>query len=345
MFFADARNRAVAPPVLWLDLFCIDHHPPDSSCEQLVQSHALPAMRQCSRVILVPGTWKRSPALLRTWCLFELERAHRSSFPVFLALVPAQRVIFLRFLEQLGSHKEFSDAIGRIQLDQSACSRHDDKQWLLQELEQPPGSAGVERSVVCALRGWLLRQLRQQFVSSQAAPVDAAASTKWMSLIAELLADADEKEEAAAMYQDALVLIRGLCGPQHARTISCCWELAKLLVKLERYKDSVPLLSICFETKKALLGPANESVLTLQHTLASVYAALREDAQAETLFVTLLTSVRQLYGENHVRTAAAAAALADLYSKMGRMAQAAKFYRCAPSRDPHARHATAAIVM
>lgn len=93
----------------------------------------------------------------------------------------------------------------------------------------------------------------------------------------------------------------------------------------------MPLLSLCFETKKALLGSTNESVLTLQHTLASVYAALREHSQAETLFVISLTSVRQLYGENHVRTAAAAAALADLYSKMGRMAQAAKFYRCAVS--------------
>jgi hypothetical protein len=245
MFFADARNRAVAPPVLWLDLFCVNQHTPESPCEQLVQSHALPAMRQCSRLILVPGTWKRSPTLQRTWCLFELEHAHRSSFPVFLALVPAQRVLFLRFLQQLGSHKEFSDAIGRVQLEQSACSRCSDRQWLLQELEpktselqRPAESAGVERSVVRALRGWLLLQLRQQLASTQAAPIDAAASAKWMSLIAELLADADEKEEAAAMYQDALVLIKGLCGPQHARTISCSWELAKLLVKLERYARS-----------------------------------------------------------------------------------------------------------
>ena len=245
MFFADARNRAVAPPVLWLDLFCVNQHAPESPCEQLVQSHALPAMRQCSRLILVPGTWKRSPALQRTWCLFELEHAHRSSFPVFLALVPAQRVLFLRFLQQLGSHKEFSEAIGRVQLEQSACSRCSDRQWLLQELEpntselqRPAESAGVERSVVCVLRGWLLLQLRQQLASTQAAPIDAAASAKWMSLIAELLADADEKEEAAAMYQDALVLIRSLCGPQHARTISCSWELAKLLVKLERYARS-----------------------------------------------------------------------------------------------------------
>jgi hypothetical protein len=81
------------------------------------------------------------------------------------------------------------------------------------------------------------------------------------------------------------------------------------------------------EVKKALLGSSNDSVLTLQHTLGSVLVSLREFERAETLFVVSLTSLRQLYGDDDVRTAAAASALADLYRKTGQLAQAAKFYR------------------
>jgi hypothetical protein len=327
MFFADSRNSLIAQPVLWIDMFCIDQHASQRSTEHLVRSHVQPAMLSCARVIFVPGAWKRSLALRRTWCIHELAGAHAKNLPVFMALVPAQRVGFLRFLEELGTHKEFSDAIGRIQLQQSSCTRNDDSSWLLQDLNRSLGETGVELSVISALRGWLLRQLRQQLASSQAASNEGAAVAKWMTLIAELLADTGEREEAVSMYRSALALIVSSCGPQHARAISCSWELAKLLVKLEKYNESVPLLTLCYETKKNLLGSTNESVLTLQHTLASVLSSLREFAQAEILFVLSLTSSRQMYGENHVRTATAAAALADLYSKMGRMAQASKFYR------------------
>jgi hypothetical protein len=58
MFFADARNRSIAAPVrvqhfphlnivtfeqvLWIDLFCINQHSSDSSCEHLVCSQVAP---------------------------------------------------------------------------------------------------------------------------------------------------------------------------------------------------------------------------------------------------------------------------------------------------------------
>jgi tetratricopeptide (TPR) repeat protein len=348
MFFADARNRVIAPPVMWIDLFCEDQHVTDRPTGETIQALVLPAMRSCSRVIFVPGAWKRSVALHRTWCLFELSRAHAHSLPVFLALVPAQRVIFLRFIDELGSHKDFADAVGRAQLLQSKSTRGDDHAWLLQELAQSPGAAALEQCIADVLRGWLLLQLQQQLASSLAAAQDVPTTTKWMILIGELLADAGDKGAAVSMFQDALQRLHSFFGPRHARTISCSWELAKLLIKLERYSDSLPLLTHCFETKKELLGASNDSVLTVQHTLASVLATLRQYAifsmhptfryhfparfeSAETLFVVSLTSLKQLYGDNHVRTAAAAAALADLYSKMGKMAQAVKFYRQALS--------------
>ena len=327
LFFADARNSSIAPPVLWIDLFCIDQHASHRSCEQLITTQVLPAMRECSRVIFVPGAWKRTLALHRTWCLFELVQANMRKFPVFVALVPAQRIVFLRFLEELASHKHFSDATGRALLHQSKCTRDDDQAWLLQDLERSPGAAVVEQGVESVLRGWLLLQLRQQLASSQAAAGDRSAITKWMTLIGELLVDTDEIEAAVSMYRDALTLLQSTFGPQHARSISCSWALAKLLVKLERHKESVPLLTHCFETKRALLGPSNDSVLTLQHTLGSVLTSLCEYERAETMFVVSLTALRQSYGENDARTATAASALAGLYSKMGKMAQSARFYR------------------
>ena len=328
LFFADARNSSIAPPVLWIDLFCIDQHASDlSSCEQLIKTHVQPAMRGCGRIVFVAGAWKRTLALGRTWCLFELVQAHTSNFPVFVALVPAQRIIFLRFLEELASHKHFSDAIGRALLRQSKCSRNDDHAWLLQDLERSPGAADVEQCVESVVRGWLLMQLQQQLASSQSATGDKSAITKWMTLIGELLVDTGQVEAAVSMYQDALPLLHSTFGQQHARTISCSWALAKLLVRLERYNESVPLLTRCFETKKALLGPANESVLTLQNTLGSVLTSLREFGRAETMFVVSLTALRQLFGGSDVRTATAASALAGLYSKMGKMAQSAQCYR------------------
>ena len=230
-------------------------------------------------------------------------------------------------LEELASHKHFSSATGRALLRQSKCSRDDDHAWLLQDLERLPGAVGVEQGVDSVLRGWLLMQLRQQLASSQAAAGNKSAITKWMTLIVELLVDTDEIEPAVFMYREALTLLQSTFGPQHARSISCSWALAKLLVKLERYKESVPLLTQCFETKRALLGPSNDSVLTLQYTLGSVLASLCEYGRAETLFVVSLTALRQSHGEKDARTAAAASALASLYSKMGRMAQSAQFYR------------------
>jgi tetratricopeptide (TPR) repeat protein len=327
MFFSDIRNRSIAPPVLWIDLFCIDQHSSHRSCEEVVATQVLPALRSCSRVLFVPAAWKRSIALQRTWCVFELVQAHMNKFPVFLALAPAQRVIFLRFLEDLASHNEFYDAVGRVRLQQIKCTREDDHHWLIGCLTRSPGVASADECVEGVLRGWLLHQLRQQLASSQAAASSPPIVAKWMILIGELLADSDEKELAASMLEDALPLLQSYFGPQHARTISCSWTLAKLLVKLEKYSESVPLLTHCLEVKKALLGSSNDSVLTLQHTLGSVLVSLREFERAETLFVVSLTSLRQLYGDDDVRTAAAASALADLYRKTGQLAQAAKFYR------------------
>jgi hypothetical protein len=116
MFFSDARNRCVAAPVLWIDLFCVNQHSSDRSCGELIEAEVLPALSACGRAIFVPGAWKRTSTLRRTWCLFELARAHAGNLPVFLALVPAQRIIFLRFIEELGCHKDFYDAMGRIEV-------------------------------------------------------------------------------------------------------------------------------------------------------------------------------------------------------------------------------------
>jgi tetratricopeptide (TPR) repeat protein len=272
----------------------------------------------------VPGVWKRTVVLRRVWCVFELVQAHLSNFQVHLALNPAQRIVFLRFLEQIGSHKDFTDAIGLIKLSNCSSTHEGDFNWLSEELNRSPGSADIEHSIFCVMRAWLLVQLRQQLRSSTA---NSPTASKWMILIGELLADSGETDTAAAMYQAALPLLQSSCGSTHARTIGCCWELAKLLVKLERYAESTPLLTLCLDTKKALLGASHESVLTLQHTLGSVLMAQRDYARAETCFVISLTSLRDTHGENDFRTAAAAAALADLYSKTGKLAQAAKLYR------------------
>ena len=249
--------------------------------------------------------------LRRVWCVFELVQAHLSKLQVHLALNPAQRVVFLRFLEQIGSHNDFTDAIGLIKLSACSSSHEGDLKWLSEDLNRSPGCADIERSIVCVMRSWLLLQLRQQLRS---APVNSPAASKWMILIGELLTDSGEIETAAAMYQAALPLLQSSYGTTHARTIGCSWELAKLLVKLERYAESMPLLTLCLDTKKALLGASHDSVLTLQHTLGSVLMAQREHTRAETCFVISLTSLRDTHGENDFRTAAAAAALADLYA-------------------------------
>jgi hypothetical protein len=146
----------------------------------------------------------------------------------------------------------------------------------LEDLSRTPGAAALEHAITSVLRGWLLLQLQQQLASSITAHHNAPDVTKWMILIGELLADSGEISAAVAMFQDALQRLQSCFGPQHARVISCSWELSKLLVKLERYRESVPLLTNCFETKKAILGASNDSVLTVQHTLASVLATLRE---------------------------------------------------------------------
>lgn len=276
MFFSDARNRCVAAPVLWIDLFCVNQHSSDRSCGELIQAEVLPALTACGRAIFVPGVWKRTATFRRTWCLFELSRAHAGSLPVFLALAPSQRIIFLRFIEELSSHRDFYDAMGRIELSQSACSHPDDHDWLQEDLSQTPGAAALEHAITSVLRGWLLLQLQQQLASSLTANHGAPDVAKWMLLIGELLADSGETSAAVAMYQDALQRLQGCFGPQHARVISCSWALSKLLVKLERYDESVPLLTNCFETKKAILGASNDSVLTVQHTLASVLTTIRE---------------------------------------------------------------------
>ncbi|HKQ15192.1 MAG TPA: serine/threonine-protein kinase, partial [Steroidobacteraceae bacterium] len=133
-------------------------------------------------------------------------------------------------------------------------------------------------------------------------------------------------DAAGKHYDEALALTRELVGPRDLLVAEVLQDQAGLLLWLDDLpaaertaRQAVEIYSILPELHPERLG----ADVTLGETLREQ----RKFAEAAAIFDTVLTAYRQIYGENHHKTADALDSLARIAFDQGRLAEAEKLER------------------
>jgi tetratricopeptide (TPR) repeat protein len=89
--------------------------------------------------------------------------------------------------------------------------------------------------------------------------------------------------EALTLFEEALVSLRKVFGPQHPNTISCIGNLGWMYKSQNKFNKALPLLTRAVDLKTKSLGLNHPDTLTSIFTLASLFMQTKEYLEAEKL--------------------------------------------------------------
>lgn len=174
----------------------------------------------------------------------------------------------------------------------------------------------------------------------------AERGTSWLiNDIGEALREAGRKEEAKALFTEALAARRANLGESHAGTLTSLNNLGLLLRELGELEPARALLSEAVARRRASQGDAHPETLTSINNLGSLLKAMGDLKAARPLYEEALATRRDALGNEHPDTLTSMNNLASLYRAQKEFTDAEALYyeaaataqRVLGSDHPHTR--------
>jgi tetratricopeptide (TPR) repeat protein len=147
------------------------------------------------------------------------------------------------------------------------------------------------------------------------------------AVLARLLTDKYEYEEAEKLQQRVLQELEKKFGEHHPFTLESMGDLASTILLQDRYEEAEKLYSQIIEEKKKDLGELHHSTLISIGDLAFTLCSQGRYVEAEKLSREVLEGLDKALGEHHFQTIRAVNNLAYTLCKVHRYEEAAKLYQ------------------
>ncbi|KAF7970264.1 hypothetical protein HWV62_24530 [Athelia sp. TMB] len=256
---------------------------------------------------------------------------------------PLCKAVLADHKKRLGSgHKRTIRAkheLARVYLEQR---KYLEAQKLLERLQS---SCPTYRGLMTTLATWHKMQgnydkaetlFRQQLAGSERIPfeawvdyvpgVDGAETLAIVQNLGELCRGQGRYDEAAALFDRALVGNQRLFGANDARTLLAMYSIAFLYDQQGKYADAEILYQRTLAGQESQLGVNHRYTRLSSHRLAVLYMKQGKYAEAETLFQKSLAGKEKQLGADHLDTLRTVSGIAELYKHQGRYEESARTF-------------------
>lgn len=156
---------------------------------------------------------------------------------------------------------------------------------------------------------------------------DSDRTLSWRISLSNMLVTANRLDEAEVQFRELMDVCPRVLGEQHPRTLKVLTGYAVLLMRREKYAESVPLLRRSLNAGRAVDGENAADTIITQFNLA---CALRETdalSEAEGLFMDVVERFQTVFGPRHPNTGTVIAGQAELFWKLKRFEDAERGLR------------------
>jgi tetratricopeptide (TPR) repeat protein len=122
-------------------------------------------------------------------------------------------------------------------------------------------------------------------------------------------------DESEALYDEAIAIRTRVYGAEHLETSVPVANYARLLTKLGRYEEALPMLEFSYRVALDELGPYHPWIAPRAINLGRTYQTLGRMSEAEGLLRVALDQDRHIYGDEHHYVASSLQNLAVLIYK------------------------------
>jgi hypothetical protein len=237
--------------------------------------------------------WEDPKPLTRAWCVWEIACSIGTKLEVIMSPVQASRMeqSFLDEIDALQGvfkstlcYADFAimvENLCHVDVARAQASLPSDKEKIVVAIEKTVGLKGVNDSVSCELRSWLL-------VVGNAAlsrvPQELRAESSLLRSVAKLLHSQGKFAEAEPLYREALEGRRRRLGPGDSATLTSLESLAGILQAQGKLAEAEPLYRKALEGRRRRHGPRDPATLTSLESLAGILQAQGKLAEAEPLY-------------------------------------------------------------
>eukprot|EP01039_Chlorochromonas_danica_P003394 gene3394-3719_t len=323
----EEHYRGKTDVVVWMDLFCQNHHE-RREWDFHWWVHTLQhGIRQIGHAVLVMTTWDKPVVLSRAWCLYEAYLALKSSSgssaktgSLDILLPCDQQEIFFQHIHT----PIVATRLTSVDIEQAKCEDVKDRISLLIALRQTIGLTVVNETVQSHLRQWLITVLSNR-LDSISCEEDSRYAICYV--LAELYSlDQDGLTSAKAYYMEAMYYWKENLGLSHPNTLSALYAMGKIYFRECAYDRAEPFYLEVLQRYQEALGENHLSTIHASSNLALLYEKQGKFAQAEELYRQCTTRYRELEGDEGLHTIEAVGNQARILMLQGHYREAEPLY-------------------
>jgi eukaryotic-like serine/threonine-protein kinase len=145
------------------------------------------------------------------------------------------------------------------------------------------------------------------------------------SIMGHILDRKGDPDAAEASFRTALDIWRAAHGPAHPRVATPLLEIGRLMTRQARFAEAEPVLREALEIRLAVMDDDSFEVALARLRLGRALLGLGRLDEAEPLLLASHPALVRHRGEEHALTREARAALAELYTALGRPEEARRY--------------------
>ena len=218
-------------------------------------------------------------ALKRAWCIYEIYTTKAEHTPLIISLPKAERARFTDALE--GGTFDFNAWVSSIDIEKAEAESEDDRKSIMRLVTASHGgAAALNRSVIGALREWLLEQARELLKS---VPHQDRAFSTAVERVTELIWRQGKLAEAAPLFKE-IVEGRGQAF------FSALHKYGRFERTAGRLQEATTSLETAVKGRTQYLGKDHADTKATMRALAESWRVGGEPEKAEAALRSLIAS-------------------------------------------------------
>lgn len=291
-----------------------------------------------NNVLSLMSPWNAPVYLTRVWCIFELHKAHSNLCNLTIAMPPSEEAKMIEAVltgedsdQGTGGIHDLYDALSNTNIQDAKASRDEDRQRILQMVEESSGVTELNLQVNQMLREWMRKTL-DSFAMAESSKADDATSDLALSRkfiqIGLVYDNQGEYDKALEYYERAHSIrqkVHGNNDPTLATTYNNIGSIydnqGDYSKALEYYQKARDILrNTQKKDLRALLANIYNNIGLVYDNLEDYEKALENYRAAQSIRI-------QVLGKDHPSLANILNNIGSVYDKQGEYEEAMKCYK------------------
>tara|TARA_B110000208_G_scaffold63276_1_gene82123 strand:+ start:238 stop:4941 length:4704 start_codon:yes stop_codon:yes gene_type:complete len=281
--------------------------------------------------IMMP--WRAPINLTRAWCVYEVYETVDADVQSTFLLPEREKRDMLRAL--VFEFDTLAYVVGKIALQDAEGSPP--SRDVIIDMAKKRGMTEINGLVCKAMREWLASEGWAELARRGEDAVDSA-TLQFVTRMAQLMGVHGNMDAMVLLCRRVLAANEQLHGSTHPGTISACVNLGNALVNAGKPEEAEEFSARAMKELSRPLsgGRTSEAALSAKANEALRLKRLGKLAEAEPLYLEVISGYESMFGSVHDRTLCAKNNLGTLLSAQGRLSEAEDMYRAVlAAREKH----------